>query len=284
MRSVYENVPYDIHWHLIVQDEYQIPTFLDKSKLIYYNDESTPGSLRIIYHRDYFPDLSVLPVFNSNAIEIAMYNLKGVGECVMYFNDDFFVNSPITPSLNFDENGKIKSYFYQGTVFDVGKGSYYDKANANSNELINKHYNENLRRNRAIHFWNMFRMSYFKLAGKLFEKEFNDCSKNKLRSDNDIGFYTFIYNFMRREGLTVSFYEHSDLVYYIELTTNRRWVQKDYETLRSKKHPFFCINDGLDKHKGSEKDINLVLNEFQEILNDHFSLKTPFEIDDTILN
>ena len=95
MRSVFESLDYEnIHWHLVVQDEYQIPTFLNKSKLIYYHDESTPGSLRIIYHKDFFPHEEYLPVFNSNAIESALYNIKGVGECMLYMNDDFFINVP----------------------------------------------------------------------------------------------------------------------------------------------------------------------------------------------
>ena len=52
MRSVYKHVPFVIHWHLIVQDEHQIPTFLDKSKLRFYNQTSNANSLRIIYHKD----------------------------------------------------------------------------------------------------------------------------------------------------------------------------------------------------------------------------------------
>ena len=90
MRSVYENIPFDIHWHLLIQDEFQIPTFLNKSKLIYYNDTSKPETLRIIFHRDIFPNNSYLPIFNSNAIESMFHNIKGINECFIYMNDDFF--------------------------------------------------------------------------------------------------------------------------------------------------------------------------------------------------
>ena len=172
MRSVYENFPYDIHWHLIVQDEWQIPTFLNKSKLIYYNDESKPETLRIIYHRDYFPDPSVLPVFNSNAIEIAMYNLEGVGECAIYLNDDFFINAPVKPTLMFERDGRIKSYMYQNICGKKNSGSYFDKANFNSIDLVNGYNGEEFRLHRSAHHWFLFRMSVFKRGGELFKNYF----------------------------------------------------------------------------------------------------------------
>ena len=274
MRSVYDNVPYDVHWHLIVQDEYQIPTFLNKKKLIYYNDKSTPGSLRIIYHKDYFPDPSALPVFNSNAIEAAMYNLEGIGECVMYLNDDFFVNTQIMPSLNFDENGKIKCYFYHGLVLNFTNSQMFDKANFNSNQLLNKYYNENLRRHVNSHSWTMFRTSVMKKGCKLFEESFLKCTKNKLRSENDIGFYTFILNYMVREGYGIQLFQHRNTMKYTLLTTSKNVMKKEYSIIKKKQHPFVCINDGLN---GKKSDVDDSIDEFLIKMEELYPTKTPFE-------
>ena len=276
MRAMEANNPTDIHWHLIVQDEHQIPSFLDKSKLIYYNDESTPGSLRIIYHKDYFPDPSVLPVFNSNAIEAAMFNLEGIGECVMYLNDDFFVNSPLNPSIIFDENGKMKTYFFQGTVLDQGKGSYYDKANANANEMLNWYYNENLKRNRAAHHWSIFRMSVLKKGGKIFHEQLFKSTRNKLRADNDVGFYSFINNFMVREGYSVPYFEHTKIMKYYCLKNKDSPTSAGLRDLKRRKHPFLCINDCLkaDDPEEMERGINAFVSSFENV----YPNKTPFEL------
>ena len=139
MRSVYKHVPFDIHWHLIVQDESQIPSFIDKSKVIYYSDESTPGSLRIIYHKDFFPEDATLPSFNSNAIEASFTTLKGINECFIYLNDDFLINSDISIANIFDELGKL--YIYKDpkiTLESFSNPENYDEIISNSNNRFNK--------------------------------------------------------------------------------------------------------------------------------------------------
>ena len=276
MRSVFENLPY-VHWHLIVQDEYQIPTFLDKSKLIYYNDESTPGSLRIIYHRDYFPDPSVLPVFNSNAIEIAMYNLKGVGECFIYLNDDFFINSPVHPSLIFTEKGQIITRFdYVYTNSPKDKGIMYDKANANAVELINKYLNEPLRRHRSSHHWGIMRTSVLKKGGELFSDEFKKTCENPLRTEKDIGFYTFLDNFMYREGYSIQLFNNPKTEKRVSLQKvdkpNRNLFENE---ISKKKHPFVCINDDM---KGDEVVIKQTIEYFVTQMENNYPNKSPFEL------
>lgn len=52
--------------------------------------------LKIINHTDYIPK-EYLPTFSSHAIELNMHRIEGLSEHFVYFNDDMFLNQPVTP-------------------------------------------------------------------------------------------------------------------------------------------------------------------------------------------
>jgi len=56
--------------------------------------------LNIVRH-DQFMDPAVLPVFNSNAIELSLDRLEALGEYFVAFNDDVFLNNPVGPEQFF---------------------------------------------------------------------------------------------------------------------------------------------------------------------------------------
>ena len=59
--------------------------------------------LVLVKHSDYMPE-ECLPTFNSGAIELHMHRIEGLSEHFVYFNDDFFLNAPVTPDYYF-KNG-----------------------------------------------------------------------------------------------------------------------------------------------------------------------------------
>lgn len=56
--------------------------------------------LVLVKHSDYI-DSKYLPTFNSCAIEINFNRIKNLSEHFVYFNDDFFINSPVSPEYYF---------------------------------------------------------------------------------------------------------------------------------------------------------------------------------------
>lgn len=58
--------------------------------------------LVLVSHSDYIPQ-EFLPTFNSRTIEIYMNRIKGLSEHFVYFNDDMFLNAPITPDYYYKE-------------------------------------------------------------------------------------------------------------------------------------------------------------------------------------
>ena len=57
----------------------------------------------LVKHSDYIPN-DILPVFNSRTIELYMHKIPGLSEQFVYFNDDCYLNAPVTPEYYF-KNG-----------------------------------------------------------------------------------------------------------------------------------------------------------------------------------
>lgn len=60
--------------------------------------------LHIVKHTDFIPQ-KYLPTYNSHTIELNLHRIPGLSENFVYFNDDVFVISPVTPK-NFFQNNK----------------------------------------------------------------------------------------------------------------------------------------------------------------------------------
>ncbi|MCR5680732.1 MAG: Stealth CR1 domain-containing protein [Prevotella sp.] len=58
--------------------------------------------LVLVKHSDYIPE-KYLPTFNSKTIELNLGRIKELSEHFVYFNDDTFINAPITPDYYFRE-------------------------------------------------------------------------------------------------------------------------------------------------------------------------------------
>lgn len=56
--------------------------------------------LVLVKHSDYIPE-KYLPTFNSKTIELNLGRLKDLSEHFVYFNDDMFINAPVSPEHYF---------------------------------------------------------------------------------------------------------------------------------------------------------------------------------------
>ena len=56
--------------------------------------------LVLVCHSDYIPE-RFLPTFNSRTIEMFLHRIPGLSEFFVYFNDDCYLNAPITPKYYF---------------------------------------------------------------------------------------------------------------------------------------------------------------------------------------
>lgn len=99
--------------------------------------------LVLVKHSDYIPE-KYLPTFNSKTIELNLGRLKDLSEHFVYFNDDIFINAPITPEelfkdglpcdYNFESVYRNPSYT-KDNHFGVDLDIFCDVA------VINNHFN-----------------------------------------------------------------------------------------------------------------------------------------------
>lgn len=61
--------------------------------------------VEVVDHTAIFPDTSVLPVFNSIAIEACLHRIPGLSRKFLYFNDDIFLGRPVCKSDFFGDDG-----------------------------------------------------------------------------------------------------------------------------------------------------------------------------------
>lgn len=99
--------------HLVTDG--QVPAWLDTDH----------PRIRVVDHRDIFTDPSVLPVFNSHAIESQLHHVPGLADRYLYLNDDVFFGRPVEPELFFEANGLTK-FFLSQMLLDVDPPSARD--------------------------------------------------------------------------------------------------------------------------------------------------------------
>ena len=87
--------------------------------------------LHWVQHKDYIPQ-EYLPVFSANPIELMMHKIPGLAEKIVYFNDDFFLTSPVRKKFFF-RNGLPCDSAILGTISLTDIGHIL----LNNNNLIN---------------------------------------------------------------------------------------------------------------------------------------------------
>lgn len=91
LRSIQKNAPW-VHRIFIISNNAR-PDWLDfdNSRLVWLD------------HKEFIPH-EFLPTFCANTIELNLHRIKGLSERFVYFNDDTFLNAPISPEYYF-KNG-----------------------------------------------------------------------------------------------------------------------------------------------------------------------------------
>jgi hypothetical protein len=80
--------------HLVVSSQSQVPEWVDRNEV------------DVVLHSDIIP-AEHLPTFNSNTIELHMFNIKDLDEEFLYFNDDIFPMLPMRAEDFFQEGRGI---------------------------------------------------------------------------------------------------------------------------------------------------------------------------------
>ncbi|UWQ08326.1 Stealth CR1 domain-containing protein [Aliiroseovarius crassostreae] len=97
--SILKYAPFIRTIHVVTDN--QSPVFLKR-----FSDEGlcAPDRIRLVDHCEIFRGHEdVLPTFNSNSIETMLWRIEGMAEHFVSFNDDFFINQPLSASDFFQD-------------------------------------------------------------------------------------------------------------------------------------------------------------------------------------
>lgn len=95
--------------------------------------------LRIVKHEDFIPH-EYLPTFNSNTIEMNFFQIPGLSERFVYFNDDMFILKETNESDFFIKGLPRGHIIEQLTVPEYG--DIFPHILFNNLEIINRHFNK----------------------------------------------------------------------------------------------------------------------------------------------
>ncbi len=254
-----------------------IPSWLDM----------TDNKLVIVKHEDIMPK-EHLPTFNSCAIEVNLYKIKGLSEQFVYFNDDTLLLKSIDKTVFFKKNLPVNAAI--SNITNTGESAYIAVNNVGLiNKNFNKKINKKLRKNSII-FRNFFKWFYpgyhfhiiktltlmpwsaftgFKkyhhpqpfLKNTFIEvwqkesKKLTTVSSSKFRSYSDVSQYLFKY----WQFATGKFYPDSyEKAYkkrkYIELRT-QNVATRTAKLINKEKYEMLFLNDEISGASFSSEDI-----------------------------
>lgn len=272
-RSVEQFAPWVNKIYFIVDNQY--PKWLDISN----------QKLIIVNHEDFIPK-EYLPTFNSRTIELNMHRIKGLSEKFVYFNDDMFLNSLVSP----------QDFFQNNLPVDIGamslvtpNGNSLSPVLFNNMEIINRKFNQRkaIKKNFSKYFnfrygsYNLrslfllpwpfflgyrnthlplpFLKSSFCDIWEYIPDECDKTCKDKFRTSTGINLWIVKYWQLSSARFVPG---RKKFGKYFELTDDS--VQHFSDILNSK-YKVFCIND-TDENTDFELSKKFVISEFEKKL------------------
>ncbi|MFD1672038.1 capsular biosynthesis protein [Agrilactobacillus yilanensis] len=125
-RAVERYTPWVNHIFLLTNG--QVPPFLNQAS----------PKVTVIDHRAFIPE-EYLPTFNSNTIELNLHRIPALAEHFVLFNDDLFINAPLTPNFFFNTAGLPR---YAAIFRPIMPQSTFDHLLLNNLIVLNQHFNK----------------------------------------------------------------------------------------------------------------------------------------------
>ncbi|MFD3775787.1 stealth family protein [Streptomyces sp. NPDC058612] len=230
LRSLHLYAPWVRHVYLVTDG--QAPSWLA---------ESHPG-LTLVDHRDIFADPTALPTFNSHAIESRLHHIDGLSEHFLYFNDDFFLGSPLTPEDFFLANGMSK-FFPSRALLPSAKASAQDTpasaAGMNNRSLLEDRFGVTVTR-KMMHIPYPLRRSVLSEIEREFPEQHRATARSKIRNISDLSIPASLhhhYAFLTGRAVPAELrYNYLDLA---QPQTRARLGR----LLRTRDRQVFCLND-----------------------------------------
>lgn len=244
LRSIETNMPWVNKVHMIVMDENQIPTWINRN------------NVNFIFHKDFIPS-EYMPVFNASTLEMFLPNLP-VAENFVYSNDDLLCFKKINPEYFFKDS--IPSYYLW--IREYKESAPGDKVRRNSYLTLT----DNTEDNKVIttqHGPVPYRLSWIK---ECYNKYYNKLTESisVFREDKNINQYVY------------SFYQAKNK----EIINNKKNIKDNTVTsekidkimqLNFTNYDFVCLNDNCSM---TDESWSIIIDKINSI----FPNKSKYEI------
>ncbi len=242
-------------------------------------DSARPGWLaddprvRFVRSEEFFTDPSVLPTYNSHAVECQLHHITGLAEHFIYSNDDMFFGRAVSPQMFFSPGG-ISRFIEAGLRIGLGskdeqRSGYENAARVNRRLLLDRF---GLLTTRHLeHAPTPLRRSVMAQLEQEFAAEFAATAASRFRSSDDISVTNSLYHYYAlMTGRAVA--QTAARVRYVDSTAQAGLRDMD-RLLTKRSTDFFCLNDG----SSPEIELDLRASRVTEFLKAYFPLPAPWE-------
>jgi hypothetical protein len=230
LRSLETFAPWIRTVHLVTNG--QVPAWLDRAV----------PHLRVVTHADIFPDLSVLPTFNSNAIEAVLHRIPDLADHYLYFNDDVLLGRPVTTEdfLNGDGGTLVRVDRWTKAI-SPKSDSLIDRQLARNSLLVLPHFAPLL-----SHSPQLFNRDRVTNLWERWEAVQRETLAHRFRSERDALLRTLYFTELLAEGLphqALIADAHTIMLYRV---TPESDIDADLKALESLQPLSWCFNDEIE--------------------------------------
>ena len=245
--------------HLVTDG--QVPPWLDTSH----------PKINLVDHREIFRDPSVLPVFNSHAIESQLHHIPGLADQYLYFNDDLFFGRPVEPELFFTGSG-LARFFVSDQTLDLDPPSLRDlpatAAAKNNRSLIQRDFGVTIHRKYRHGVHPQLREVLAELE-KRHPDEFARVAASRFRHPDDLSIPSSLhhsYAYLQGRAVPGTMrYRYQDI--------GRPNTARRLDEILRERPQVFCLND-IDTDPQQVPEVDALLRAF---FAEYFPLPSPFE-------
>lgn len=230
-------------------------------------------SVTFMRSEEFFTDPSVLPTYNSQAVESQLHHIPGLAEHFLYSNDDMFFGRPVGPQMFFSPGG-VSMFIEASTRIGLGSNdaerSGFENAARVNRALLQQKFGRITTRH-LEHAATPLRKSVLNELENEFPAEFAATAASTFRASSDISVTNSLYHFYALlTGRAVV--QQSAKVRYID-TTARSGLRMMDGLLAKRSMDFFCLNDG----SFPEVDAEVRARAVTDFLETYFPIPAPWE-------
>lgn len=231
--------------------------------------------IRVVPHHEIFPDPSVLPTFNSHAIEACLHRIPGLAENFLYFNDDVFLGRDATFHDFYTKAGLIKSRFspssFVAETEPAPDAIPTDWASYNAVKLMRDEFGMGFDR-KLKHVPHPLKRSLLEELEQRYPEVFERTRASRFREPSDYSISSMLAHYY---GIaTHRAVEWDDIAKdYVYADTGRADFQARLDQILAKKPMFACLNVTLH----SDIDFATQARLIRAFLSQRYPIASPFE-------